>query len=307
MLDSLRIADLLTFKRVVQHGGFSAASRAENIPQTTISKRIAGLEAALGVKLLHRTTRQVSLTDEGKRFYQWAHKLLDDTAEMADELVAGKGEPRGPLRISASARLGRDYVAPALARLKTRYPQLDIWLEIVNRPVNLVDEDLHLDIRTGQPNEPHLISHRLFESSRILCAAPSYIARHGAPASLSEVRNHRCILFKDRNEPLGEWRLEGPNGWESVSIHSDLASNDNEVVLSWAQSGFGIMLGTDWFFARSLKAGSLQRVLPDWRQPADVWAVSASRASQSAKLRVFIGELKEEMHRQHPERRMRGA
>jgi LysR family transcriptional regulator, transcriptional activator for dmlA len=299
MLDDLRLSDLRTFGLVIRHGGFSAAARASDTPQTTISKRISGLEEVLGVKLLHRTTRQVKLTDEGKRVYQWAQKLLESAADMGDELAAAKGEPHGPLRISASTRLGCAYVAPVLAELKKRHPQLDISLEIVDRRVDLLAEDFHLDVRTGEPSEPHLIGHRIFESSRILCAAPSYIERHGAPATLVDVRDHACILFKDRNEPLGVWRLKGPKGWESVDIQSDLASNDNEVVLAWAQRGLGIMFGTDWFFAESLETGSLQRVLPDWQQPADVWAVSASRAAQSAKVRVFIECLKDEMRRLH--------
>lgn len=298
-LNDVRIQDLRAFHLVVRHGGFSAAARATDTPQTTISKRMAALEEALGTKLLHRTTRQVKLTDEGMRVYEWAQKTLDDASDLDDELAAAKGEPRGPLRISASTRLGRQYVAPVLAQLKTRYPELDIWLEIVNRRVDLVAEGLHLDIRTGEPGEPHLIAHRIFESSRILCAAPSYLARQGAPGNLAEVRNHQCILFKDRNAPLGAWRLEGPKGWESVHIKSSLASNDNEVVLAWAHCGLGIMLGTDWFFARSIERGMLRRVLPDWREPADVWAVSASRTAQSAKIRVFIECLKEEMRAQH--------
>jgi LysR family transcriptional activator of dmlA len=260
---------------------------------------MAALEEALGVKLLHRTTRQVNLTDEGKRVYEWAQKILDDATEMGDELATAKREPHGPLRVSASTRLGRTYVAPVLARLKAQFPQLDIWLEIVDRRVDLVAEGLHLDVRTGEPHEPHLIKHKIFEGSRVLCAAPSYIAQFGAPTSLVDVRDHRCILFKDRNEPLGVWRLKGPKGWESVDIQSEVASNDNEVVLEWAQRGLGIMLATDWFFAQSLASGLLERVLPDWHQPADVWAVSAARTAQSAKVRVFLACLREEMRAQH--------
>ena len=299
MLDELRLGDLRTFGLVIRHGGFSAAARASGTPQTTISKRIASLEQSLGVKLLHRTTRQVKLTDEGKRVYQWAQKMLDHAADMTDELAASQGEPRGPLRISASTRLGRAYVAPVLAELQKQYPRLDVWLEIVDRRVDLLAEDFHLDVRTGEPTEPHVIGHRILDSSRILCASPSYIERHGSPASLEDVHSHLCILFKDRNEPLGVWRMKGPKGWDTVDIRSDLASNDNEVVLAWAHCGRGIMFGTDWFFAPSLEAGLLQRVLPDWHQPADVWAVSASRAAQSAKVRVFIERLRDEMGRQH--------
>lgn len=107
--------------------------------------------------------------------------------------------------------------------------------------------------------------------------------------------SHSCILFRDRNEPLGVWRLKGPKGWDSVNIQSDLASNDNEVVLEWAHHGLGIMLATDWFFAASLRSGLLTRVLPQWHEPADVWAVTTTRTAQSAKVRVFVEALRLEM------------
>jgi len=266
----------------------------------TLSKRVAVLEEALGSRLIHRTTRQFHLTDDGRRVFEWAQKVLDAAADMDHELSTSKKEPSGPLRVSASTRLGRSYVAPVLAFMKSRYPALDVWLEIVDRRVDLVKEGLHLDVRTGEPTEPHVIGHRILESTRILCASPSYLAAKGAPASLADLRGHACILFKDRNEPLGVWRLKGPRGWETVTVASALASNDNEVVLDWAKSGLGIMLATDWFFAQSLESGLLTRVLADWREPADVWAVSASRTPQSAKIRVFLNLLRQEMKKQHP-------
>lgn len=300
MLDEIRLADLRTFSLVVRHGGFSSTARATDIPQTTISKRVAVLEEAVGAKLIHRTTRQFNLTDEGKRVYEWAQKILDDATEMGNELSTSKREPHGPLRISASTRLGRSYVAPVLALMKSKYPHLNIWLEIVDRRVDLVKEGLHLDVRTGEPTEPHLIGHRIHESARILCASPKYLTRRKAPTNLTDLRNHECILFKDRNEPLGVWRLKGPKGWETVGIQSELASNDNEVVLDWAKKGLGIMLATDWFFAQSLQSGQLTRVLPDWQEPADVWAVSTSRTPQSAKIKVFLDLLRQEMKKQHP-------
>lgn len=148
MLDDVRLADLRTFRLVVRHGGFSAAARATNSPQTTLSKRVATLEGALGVRLFHRSSRKVTLTEGGRRVYEWSQRILDDATEIADELASAKEEPRGPLRVSASPRLGRAYVAPVLARLRGEYPSLDIWLEIVNRPVDLVAEGLHVDVRT---------------------------------------------------------------------------------------------------------------------------------------------------------------
>ncbi len=296
MLNEPRLEDLKAFGDVIRAGSFSAAARATATPQTTISKRVAVLEEALGVKLLHRTTRRVNLTDDGQRVYQWTQKILETVADMQDDLVSSQGEPRGPIRVSASSRLGRDFVTPALSKLKQRFPALNVWLEIMDRRVDLVAEGFHLDVRSGEADEPDLIGHRIFKASRILCASPAYIAAHEPIKTIADLHDHKCILFRDRNEPLGIWHLKGPKGWNSVNIDSQLASNDNDVVRKWACDGHGVMIGADWFMQSSLNAGQLVRVLPEWGQPADVWAVSSARTGQSVKVRLFLQYLIEEMN-----------
>jgi LysR family transcriptional activator of dmlA len=165
----------------------------------------------------------------------------------------------------------------------------------MDRRVDLLAEDFHLDVRTGNAGEPNLIGHRIVRSARVLCAAPDYLARWGEPQSLADLAQHRCLLFRDRNEPFGTWCLRGPRGNEEVRVSGDLASNDNDVVLGWAHDGHGILIGADWFLARSLAQGRLQRVLPAWEQPVDVWALSAQRTQESAKVRLFIEALRAEM------------
>lgn len=295
MLNDPRLSDLRLFAIVVKHASFVSAAKTLNLAQTTVSKRVAALEEALGVQLLIRTTRTVKATDEGLKVFHWAQKILSTVNDMHEELSVDQGELKGPIRISASSRLGRDYVAPALSKLKRRFPAIDVWLEIMDRRVDLMGEDFHLDVRTGNSEDPNVIGHRITKSSRILCASPQYLKKHGTPQSLAELTKHQCLLFRDRNEPFGIWRLKGPKGFEDVQVTGELASNDNDVVLSWACDGHGIMIATDWFLADSIRAGKLVRVLPKWHQPVDVWAISSQRTNQSAKVRICVEYLKDEM------------
>ena len=290
-----QLQDLRLFCIVARRASFVQAAREAKTSQTLVSKRIALLEQALGVKLLHRTTRRVNLTDEGVKAFEWAQRILGDVEEMRGDIASGARELRGPIRISSSARLGREVVAPALSRLKRRYPGVDVWLELLDRRVDLIGEGFHLDIRAGDVAEPGLFAHRIAASSRILCAAPDYVARHGMPRMAADLANHDCVLLRERSEPFGTWRLSGPRGPESVKVSGSLASNDIDIVLRWVHDGHGIVMGADWLFAPSLASGSLVRVLPDWHQPADVHAVSSARSAQSAKVRICIEFLKEQM------------
>jgi LysR family transcriptional activator of dmlA len=295
MINEPQLSDLRLFAVVAKHASFVKAAHALALAPNTVSKRVAMLEEALGVKLLQRTTRTVKVTDDGLKVYQWAQKILDAVSDMQGELAGHHGELTGPVRVSASSRLGRDYVAPALSKMKRRFPGIEVWLELMDRRVDLLGEAFHMDVRSGNAHEPNVIGHRVAKSVRFLCASPAYLKRQGQPQSLADLAQHQCLLFRDRGEPFGVWKLKGPRGWEEVRVTGDLASNDNEVVMGWAHDGHGIMIGADWFVAQSLAQGKLQRILPDWQQPVDVWAISTQRSNQSAKVRIIIEYLKEEM------------
>ena len=289
------LADLRFFCAVARKSSFIAAARDAGAAPTLVSKRVAMLEVALGVKLFHRTTRRVHITDDGAKVYRWAQKILEDVEDMHDDLATTSGDPRGLIRISSSARIGRDLLTPALSLFKHRFPRIEVWLELLDRRVDLIGEGFHLDIRAGEVNEHNLIPHRVAKSNRILCAAPSYIARHGQPATPADLTSHDCVLLREREEPFGTWRLTGGRGQENAKVTGTMASNDIDVVLRWVHDGHGIAFSSDWLFAPSLANGALVRVLPDWHQPADIWAVSTARSAQSAKVRICLEFLKERM------------
>jgi len=289
------LQDLRLYCFVARHASFAAGAREAGVSQTLMSKRIAQLEQSLGVTLLRRTTRKVNITDEGEKVLAWAQRILDDVEDMREEVARGAGDPQGPVRICSSARLGREVVAPALSRLKRRYPAMDVWLELLDRRVDLIGESFHLDVRAGDVAEPNLIGHLIAHNDRILCAAPSYLERHGTPATLSELSSRQCVLLRERQDPFGTWRLTGPSGTESVKASGTLASNDIDVVLRWACDGHGIVMSSQWLLAPSLASGRLVPFLPQWRQSANIYAVSTARSAQSAKVRLCVEALREQM------------
>jgi LysR family transcriptional activator of dmlA len=280
--------DLRLFASVVRLKSFAATARKLGVSNALVSKRIGVLEAVMGVRLLHRTTRTVSLTEQGGVVHGWALRILDDVEQMGEAVSAEKMAPAGLLRICTSSGFGRNRVSPALSALAKHYPALEIQLDLLDRPVDLIGEDFHLDIRVGQAHEPHLISRRIASNARVLCAAPAYLAAHGTPATLAELATHRCIVIRERNEDFGRWILQGPRGPETVKVSGPLSASNGEVVHGWALDGHGIILRSVWDVGPSIHRGELVRVLPGYEQPADVWAIYPSRLSTSARLRVCV-------------------
>lgn len=293
MKNSPQLDDLRLFCAVARHRSFAATARELGLSNAVVSKRIAILEATLAATLLHRTTRSVALTEPGETVLQWAQRLLDDVDQLADAVSETRAEPRGLLRICTSSGFGRNRIAPALSALAKRHPGLEIQLELRDRPVDLIDEGFHLDIRFGEAREPYLISCRLAANERVLCAAPAYLAAHGTPAALADLARHRCIVIRERYEDFGRWTLHGPRGEETVKVSGPLSASNGEIVHQWAIDGHGIILRSLWDVGPSLDRGDLVRVLPDYAQRVDVWAVYPSRLSASGRLRVCVEFLEE--------------
>ncbi|SCU74417.1 HTH-type transcriptional regulator DmlR [Cupriavidus necator] len=289
------LRDLRLFCTVARRASFIAAANETGISPAHVSKRIAMLEAMLGARLFHRTTRRVSVTAEGESAFAWAQKILEDVDGMLEAVGATGGEPRGLLRIATSVRLGRRHVAPVLSLLRQQHPGLEVWLELLDRRVDLIGESFDLDIRVGEVEEPHLIASKIASGSRVLCAAPAYLARRGMPEHPAELPRHDCLLLRERDQAFGVWRLQGPDGWETVKVTGPMASNHSDVTHQWALEGFGIIMASVWDVAPSVRAGELVRVLPDWQQPADIWAVTSARASASVRMRVCLEFLKAQL------------
>ncbi|EIJ46683.1 LysR family transcription regulator protein [Herbaspirillum sp. GW103] len=288
MNNSPLLEDLRLFCVVARHSNFAESAREVGASPAFISKRIALLEQALGVRLFHRTTRSVVMTEDGGNVHEWARKILDDVEQMMETVSSAKRVPRGLLKISTSFGLGRKVVSPLLSRFATEHPELKIQLELVDRQIDLVNEGIDLDIRVGAGHEPHLFSRRILPSQRVLCASPAYLKKHGAPADLAALRQHQCLVIRERNQSFGIWRMMGPKGQETVKVSGALASNHGEVIHQWAVDGHGIILRSIWDVTDSLKRGRLVRVLPQYAQEADLCAVYPVQLKNSAKVRECV-------------------
>jgi len=287
-VNNVENGDLRVFVAVVRKGGFSAAAQELGMSAAFISKRVGILEARLGVRLFDRSTRRVTITVEGEQVYGRAQRILDQLDEMVDELQEGRGEPSGRLRICSSFGFGRKVVAPVVARLAASYPKLQIRFEVFDRLVDTVGEGFDLDVRIGDEIAPQLVARKLMDNHRILCASPSYIAAHGAPKLLSDLAGHQCLSIKERDHPLGSWRLQGRQGEETVRVSGALSTNHGEIALRWAVEGAGIVLRSQWDARGYLASGALVQVLPEYTQPANVWAVYPQRLAGSSRVRVCV-------------------
>ncbi|KLU24685.1 MAG: LysR family transcriptional regulator [Caballeronia mineralivorans] len=291
---SPNLDDLRVFCTVARKSSFSGAAEVLSVSAAYVSKRVSVLETDLGTRLLHRSTRRVAITEAGERVYAWAEKILDDVDHLVEDVSTTRRIPRGTLRISSSFGFGRHIVAPALARLSDKHPQLSVRLDLFDRLVDVAGEGFDLDIRIGDEIAAHLIAKRLASNHRVLCASPDYVERHGAPRQLADLASHACLAIKERDHPFGLWRLHVRGEPVSIKVTGPLSTNHGEVAVQWALAGRGIVLRSLWDVRPLLASGQLLQVLPDVTQPANVWAVYPARLASSAKVRVCVDFLAEE-------------
>lgn len=289
------ISDLHLFSVAARRASFIVTANELGKSPAWVSKRIAILESVLHVKLFLRTTRHIVITEEGESVYQWAQKILEAAHGLTEATGKRDVEPRGIVRITSNFRIGRTHVAPVLSELKKRYPGLEIWLEVVDHSVDLFREAIDIDVRIGNVTEPNVIAHRLVETNRILCASPAYLKRSGCPKSLQELSKHDCLVLKERDQAFGVWRLQGPNGLETVKVTGTMSTNNADIVHIWRHDGHGIILVSDRDATDSLESGKLVHILTDYYQPADIWAVCRTRSSQSPRVSVCLKFLQEHL------------
>ena len=293
--------DLRVFMLVARRAGFAAAAEELGVSPAFVSKRVSLLEQTLNVMLLHRTTRRVTITEEGERIYEWAQRILQDVDEMMDELSDVRQVPQGTLRIISSFGFGRRVVAPALSALALQYPQLELRFDVQDRLVDLVNEGVDLDIRVGDDIAPNLIARQLAANHRVLCASPQVLARHPPPKQLSDLAALPCLVIKERDHPFGIWQLHSKEGQHAIKVTGPLSSNHGEIVHQWCLDGQGIALRSWWDVRENIASGHLVQVLPDYWQPANVWAVYVSRLATSAKIRTTVEFLRHYFQQHYPQ------
>lgn len=282
-----QLAAMTTFVRVLEAGSLSAAARAMRTSLTAVSRQVAGLEAHYGTQLLVRTTRRLAPTDAGRLLCERAKVLLSEVRDIEAALSARRHVLSGRLRVSAPGLIGRLLVAPLLPEFLQRHPELAVDLLLVDRPVDLVAEDIHVALRIGRLPDTQLVARKLGELSMIVCAAPGYLQSRGEPESPSELAAHDCLVFSDV-PGAGEWRFCMPGGQDAkIQVSSRLWINSLDALLQAATAGLGIVRAPSWRVKHALEAGQLRRLLTAYETPPVPvqlvfpparWAVPSTRA-----------------------------
>lgn len=277
------------FVRVVQAGGFSAAARALDMTPSAVSKQIGRLEDRLGARLFTRTTRRFALTEEGRAFHDRALGILADVAEAEQAVSDLRGELRGTLRLNVPVAFGRLHVAPLLPDFLAAHPQLRIDVTLNDRFVDLVEEGVDLVIRIGDLADSSLIARRLAANRRLVCAAPAYLAQHGAPDTPSDLAGHNCLVYTYRAS-RNDWHFLGPDGaQQTVHVSGNLEANSAEALHAAVRRGLGLGLLPHWLVGRDLIEGTLVEALPGFHMPdSAIFAVYPPGRHLSPKVRGFV-------------------
>lgn len=286
--------DLGFFALLARRGSFVETARELGVTASAVSRRLARLEDRLGVRLMNRTTRRVSLTGEGEVYLGKAIRLLGEIEELEHSLRAGQELPGGLLRINATFGFSREYIAPAVSEFCNAYPEAEVQLVVTDAPMNLIEQGVDLNIRFGNPPTSNLIQRLLQRNRRFMCASPAYLERHGMPDSLGDLRQHNCIVLRQEQDIYDIWRFDERGGESpSARVNGGLSTNDGEMAREWMLGGHGIMLRSEWDIAHHVRAGRLQIVLPEYFQTANIAAIYPERHHLTAKVRVFVDLLAE--------------
>ena len=279
------------FARVVGDGSFSAAAHRLKISKSAVSAQVQRLEERLGIRLLNRTTRRISLTEAGAAYYRPCTRILAEAEAAKQAAGALQREPRGTLRISAPDSFGWMHVAPAIPAFLKRYPELGVDITLSPLHVDLVYEELDLAIRIGVLGDSALIVRKLAPSRLVLCAAPAYLAERGEPRAPDDLAKHDCLITGLL--PWGEeWRLTGKAGEIRVAVSGSWRSNNAEMLRAAAIAGVGIAVLPTWAVAELLHAGAHRRVLAEWEPPVStIYAVYPGNRLKSLKVRAFVDHL----------------
>lgn len=292
--------DLAFFQHLARAGSLTGTARELGLSLSAVSKRLKLLEERLGVELAARTTRRLTLTAEGERYFARGALILDELDELENSLGEKANQAlSGRLRVNATFGFGRRHIAPLLSRFCAEHPEVEGWLELTNFPLNLSDHGFDIGIRVGEPPESRLVARRILANRRVLCASPTYIAQAPALKVPADLLQHACLVIRENDSDFPLWRFEQsdqPTKIQSVKVSGRLASNDGEVITRLALDGHGVMLRSWWDVNEHLGSGALVALLPDWQGVrADFYAVYEQRRHVPARLRAFIDYVQREM------------
>jgi DNA-binding transcriptional LysR family regulator len=290
---AIQPADLGFFSVLASAGSLSAAARELGITTPAVSKHLALIEQRVGLSLVNRTTRRMSLTPEGELYLQHARRILADIDDMEQLLGVSRQTPTGLLRVNATLGFGRSHVGPLISRFVRKNADVQVQLQLSVDPPPISEDAWDVCVRFGAPPDARVIARRLAPNRRLLCASPAYLHKHGAPRTPQELARHNCIGIRQGEEAYGVWRLSSGHGrhaqTQAIKTRGNLATNDGEIAVSWALDGHGILMRAEWDIERYLRNGRLVQVLPQYFTPdADIHAVYPQRHQLAARVRAFV-------------------
>ena len=283
-----------TFVRISETGSFSAVAREVGATQPAISRQVAQLEQHLGVRLFQRSTRSLTLTEDGRDLLTHAQLVLDTVAETEAAIGQRRLSPSGLVRLGCPAVFGRVYIAPRIGLLLDRYKELSVELSIEDDVVDMVQQGLDLSVRVGEIADPSLVARRIGSTTSHTIASAEYLERMGEPHHPNELSAHDCVLFTRFPSP-DEWIFQGAEGSVTVTVKGRFRSNGIEAVLAAVIAGLGVSRVPIWMVRDELDSGRVRRILPDWRpKPRPIFAVYPSRRFLAPRTRAVIDFLVDE-------------
>ncbi len=288
-----RLQQIETFVAVAQRGSLSAAAAAEGVSPTVISRRLAALEARLGVKLLVRTTRRLALTFEGNAFLEDSQRILDDLRNAEDAVSLGGVKASGHVRLTAPAGFGRRHVAPLLPEFLRNNPDVTISLELSDGLADIVSDAIDLAVRIGRLDDSSLVGLQLAQNHRVVVASPAYLERAGTPSIPADLARHDCLTFGNYGNQARGWQFSVNGELVAMRVSGRLQSNDGSVLHDWALAGLGLAWRSLWEVGADLSTGRLVTVLDDYRTPANaIYALFPARRQLPLRVRMLIDHLK---------------
>lgn len=280
------------FAAVVDAESFTGAARQLRVSKGAVSQQIQKLEDRLGVRLLNRTTRRLSLTDEGRTYYEHCRRILDEARDAVDALDNLGAAPRGVLRINAPMSFGILHLGPAVADFMKAYPEIEIDMSLNDRQIDVVEEGFDMAIRIARLPDSSLIARRLAPCRRVVMASPGYWDRRGRPAHPNDLKDHDALIYDYLPKP-NTWTFKepntGPEGRFSVDVSGRYRANNGEVLLTAAKQGLGIDFAPTFFCCGELQSGELETMLPEYEDdPISVYAVYPHRRHLSPRVRAFV-------------------
>ena len=290
--------NIAVFVRVVELGNLSAAGRDMRISPAVASNRIKELEKHLGVRLLNRTTRQLTPTEQGRAFYDGAKKVLEAVADAEAAVSALSGQPRGTIRVTAPLGLGRRLIASGIPEFRDRYPDIEVRLRLSDHDVDIMREGIDVAFRLGVLEDSSLRMRGIMECERVLVAAPAYLEKHGEPQTPDDLLRHDCLMLRYPGAREHQWTVQTPTGPRKLDVRGPYDSDDGDVLTGWALAGHGIVLKPRFEVEPFLRDWRLRTILVDTPPlPVQLAAVYPHKKYQDPKVRLLLDFMAERCQR----------